>query len=160
MLTSTQIAHMTWIRLWEMPRKGKSTEKEGEELLRDGKRGVGGMGSQRGRGFFLKWWKCSKTDGGDDCPYLWIHVNTTEWYTLNRQIVRYMNYISVKVLVTQSCLTVYNPMDCSPPGSCPWNFPGKNTRVGCHFLLQGIFPTQGSNPALLHCRQILYHLSH
>ena len=37
--------------------------------------------------------------------------------------------------------------------------PGKNTGVGCHFLLQGIFPTQGSNPGLLHCRQTLYHLS-
>ena len=41
---------------------------------------------------------------------------------------------------------------------CPWNFPGKNTGVGCHFLLQGIFPTQRSNPGLLHCRQILCHL--
>ena len=43
---------------------------------------------------------------------------------------------------------------------CPWDFPGKNTGVGCHFLLQGIFLTQGSNSGLLHCRQILYHLSH
>ena len=43
---------------------------------------------------------------------------------------------------------------------CPWDFPGKNTRVGCHFLLQGIFLTQGSNLGLLLCRQILYHLSH
>ena len=33
---------------------------------------------------------------------------------------------------------------------CPWNLPGKNTGVGCHFLLHGIFPTQGSNPHLLH----------
>ena len=41
----------------------------------------------------------------------------------------------------------------------PWNFPGKNTGVGCHFLLQGIFPTQGSSPGLLHCRQMLYPLS-
>ena len=41
----------------------------------------------------------------------------------------------------------------SPPGSfCPWDFPGKNTGVGCYFLLQGIFPTQGLNPCLLHCR--------
>ena len=43
---------------------------------------------------------------------------------------------------------------------CPWNFPGKNTGMGCHFLLQGIFPTQGSNlflPSLLHCRRLLYH---
>ena len=40
---------------------------------------------------------------------------------------------------------------------CPWNFPDKNTRVVNHSLLQGIFLTQGSNPGLLHCRQILYH---
>ena len=43
---------------------------------------------------------------------------------------------------------------------CAWNFPGKNTGVGCHSLLQGIFPAQGSNPGLLNCRQILYHLSY
>ena len=40
---------------------------------------------------------------------------------------------------------------------CPWDFAGKNTGVGCHFLLQGIFPTQGSNPCLLHWQRILYH---
>ena len=43
---------------------------------------------------------------------------------------------------------------------CSRNSPGKNTGVGCHFLLQGIFPTQGLNPGLLHCRWSLYHLSH
>ena len=43
---------------------------------------------------------------------------------------------------------------------CPWDSPGKNTGVGSHFLLQGIFSTQGWNPGLLHCRQILYCLSH
>ena len=42
---------------------------------------------------------------------------------------------------------------------CPWASPGKNTGVGCHFLRQGIFPTQGSNLGLPHCRQTLYHLS-
>ena len=42
----------------------------------------------------------------------------------------------------------------------PWDFPGKNTGVGCHFLLQGIFPTQGQNPDLPHCRQIVYCLNH
>ena len=41
----------------------------------------------------------------------------------------------------------------------PWDFSGKNTGVGCHFLLQGIFLTQGLNSGLLHCRQILYQLS-
>ena len=43
---------------------------------------------------------------------------------------------------------------------CLWDSPGKNTGVGCHFCLQGIFPTWGSNQGLLNCRQILYHLSH
>ena len=42
----------------------------------------------------------------------------------------------------------------------PWNFLGKSTGVGCHFLLQMIFPTQGSNPGILYYRQLLYHLSH
>ena len=46
--------------------------------------------------------------------------------------------------------------DCSPPGfSVHGDSPGKNTGMGCHFLLQGIFPTQESNPGLPHCRQIL-----
>ena len=43
---------------------------------------------------------------------------------------------------------------------CPWNSPGKNTGVGCHFLLQGIFPTQGSNLGLVHCKQMRYCLSY
>ena len=43
---------------------------------------------------------------------------------------------------------------------CPWDSPGKNTGVSSHSLLQGIFPTQGLNLGFLHCRQILYHLSH
>ena len=43
--------------------------------------------------------------------------------------------------------------------SYPWDFPGKNTGAGCHCLLQGLFPTQGLNPCLLHCRQILLPLS-
>ena len=64
-------------------------------------------------------------------------------------------------LVIQSCPTLCDPVDCSPPGfSVHGDSPGKNTRVDCHALLQGIFPTQGSNPVLLHCRWILYQLSH
>ena len=59
-------------------------------------------------------------------------------------------------LVAQLCPALCNPEDCSPPGcSVHGNSPGKNTRVGCHSLLQGIFPTQRSNPSLLQCRQIL-----
>ena len=66
----------------------------------------------------------------------------------------YMNKF-MKVKVTQSCLTL------RPHGLySPWNSPGKNTGVGSHSLLQGIFLTQGRKLGLLHCRQILYHPSH
>ena len=53
------------------------------------------------------------------------------------------------------------PHDCSlPSSSVHGDSPGKNTRVGCHGLLLGMFPTQGLNSGILHCRQILYQLSH
>ena len=66
------------------------------------------------------------------------------------------------VFVTQSCPTLCNPMDCSPPGSSVHIIPsqGKNTGMGSHSLLQGIFLTQALNPGLPHCRQILYRLSY
>ena len=68
---------------------------------------------------------------------------------------------AVLCLVTQSCPSLCDPMDYSPTGSFVLgNSSGKNTDVGCHALLQGIFPTQGLNPGLLHCRWIIYHLSH
>ena len=53
--------------------------------------------------------------------------------------------------VGKSCLTLCDPVVCSPPGSlCPWALLGKDTEVGYHFLLQRIFPTQRWNPRLLH----------
>ena len=58
-------------------------------------------------------------------------------------------------LVFNSC----NPINCNR-FLCPWDSLGKNTRVGCHFLLQGIFLTQKSNLGLLNCRQTLYRLSY
>ena len=83
------------------------------------------------------------------CTHTHIHTHTnTHTYIL--------------CLVTQSCLTTLdNPKDCSLPGSSVyWDSPGKNTGVGCHALLQGIVPTQGSNPVIPHCRQILYQLNY
>ena len=63
--------------------------------------------------------------------------------------------------VAQLCPTLCTPMDYSPPGSSVHgDSPGKNTGVGSHALLQGIFPTQGSNPGLPYCRWILYCLRH
>ena len=65
------------------------------------------------------------------------------------------------VVQVQQCLTLCDPRDCSLPGSSVHgDSPGKSTRVGCHALLKGIFPTQEVNPSLLHYRQILHHLSH
>ena len=61
-----------------------------------------------------------------------------------------------KVQVTQLCLTLCDPTDYTSP----WDSPGQNTGVGSLSLLQEIFTTQGSNPGLLHCRPILYQLSH
>ena len=61
--------------------------------------------------------------------------------------------LKVKVKVAQSGPTLYDPYS-------PRNSPGQNTGVGILSLLQGIFQTQGSNPGLPHCRQILYQLSH
>ena len=60
---------------------------------------------------------------------------------------RTMDWSSLVTLGTVAC-------------QAPWDSPGKNIGVGCHFLLQGIFPTQESNPGLRHCRQTLYQLSY
>ena len=65
-----------------------------------------------------------------------------------------INGIKVKVKVSQLCPTLCDPMNY------PWNSLGQNTGVGSLSLLQGIFPTQGLNPGLSHCRGILYELGH
>ena len=76
------------------------------------------------------------------------------------RIMRYCLNPQMKVLIVQSCLTL-RPHGLQPARLlCPWDSPGKNTGVGCHALLQGIFPTQGSNPGIPHCRLILHCLSH
>ena len=66
----------------------------------------------------------------------------------------YSYYQSCCLSVAQSCPTLWDPVDCIPPGSSVL------TGAGCHFLLRGVVPTQGSNPGLPHCWQILYHLNH
>ena len=63
------------------------------------------------------------------------------------------------ILVQHVVVLVASPTLCDPM-FYPWNSVGKNTGVGCHSLHQRIFLTQGLNQGLLHCRQILYHLSH
>ena len=84
----------------------------------------------------------------------WFFTTSATWEALK-------GICAVLCLVAQSCPTLCDPVDCSPPGSSVLgDSPGKNTGVGCHALLQGIFPTQGSYPGLLHCRRILYCLCH
>ena len=66
----------------------------------------------------------------------------------------------MKLLVAQLPLSLCNPRESRPPAPLSMEFSGKNIGVGCHSHLQGIFPTEGPNPGLTYCRQILYHLSH
>ena len=74
-------------------------------------------------------------------------------------------YVLVKIYITTVKLLSHVRLFATPwtvayQAPCPWDFPGKNTGVGCHFLLQEIFPTQGLNPGLLHFKQMLHHLNH
>ena len=67
----------------------------------------------------------------------------------------------MKVFVAQSCPTLCNPIDCTPPGSSVHGIlQARMLEWGSHSLLQGIFLTQGLNPGLLHCRWILYQRSY
>ena len=98
------------------------------------------------------------------CP---VHICEHHW-------PQHFSTACVRVKSFQLCLTLCDLMDCMQPARllCSWNSPGKNTGVGSHSsILLGIFPTQGifsrgssqprdETPGLLHCRQILYCLSH
>ena len=81
------------------------------------------------------------------------------WFA--QTILQYNSQLLLLCLVPWLCPNLCDPMDCSPPGSSVHgDSSGKNTGVGCHALLQGIFPTQGLNPGVPHCTWILYPLSH
>ena len=75
-------------------------------------------------------------------------------------IFQLISTLVVGGLVAKSCPTLVIPWTVAYQTPCLWDSPGENTRVGCHFLLQRIFPTEESNPGLLHCGQILYRLSY
>ena len=69
--------------------------------------------------------------------YIYMYLHRFIYAYINVCIIEYM------CLIAQTCLTLYDIMDCSPPGSSVHgDSPGKNTGVGCHALLQGILPTQ------------------
>ena len=88
----------------------------------------------------------------------------SNWTELNVILVSSCNIFSYRwysiCSVTQSCPTLWPHGLQHTRLLCPWNSPGQNTGVGSRSLLQEIFPIQWSNPGLLDCRQILYHLSH
>ena len=84
-----------------------------------------------------------------------LHALNSQWLSI------LFTVMYVLCLVVQSCLTLCKPTDCSlPVFSVHGDAPGKNTRVGCHALLHGIFPTQGLSPGLPHCKGIPYSRSH
>ena len=90
-------------------------------------------------------------------PQLKARLKAKESKATSRPVSHHQSCVYVCVyaqLVSQSCLTLCDPMDYSPPGFSVHGI--LQARVGCHALFHGIFPTQGSNPGLLCCRQILY----
>ena len=98
---------------------------------------------------------CLKTDWLIDLCY---EFRINAYLTINLFSVTSRRGNCVSSSVVSSCLW---PHGLYPTRLLrPWDSPGKNTGVGSHSLLQGIFPTQGLNAGLLHCRQILYCLSH
>ena len=75
----------------------------------------------------------------------------------NQPTAKKLKIEKVKVLAVQPYPTLCGPTDWPTRLLCPWDSPGKSTEVSC--FSQGIFPTQGLNPSLLHCRQVLYLLT-
>ena len=76
--------------------------------------------------------------------YFYVFVNKI-------MLILFQKHCCCYCLVAQSCPTLFQPHGLQPTRLlCSWDFPGKNTGVGCHFLLQGIFLTQGLNLCLLH----------
>ena len=90
------------------------------------------------------------------CVCVCVCVCVPEYVWLCMCIKKRLKKKKVKVKAAQLCLTLCDPMDYTGP----WNSPGQNTGMVSLSLLQGIFPTQGLNPGLLHCRQILDQLRH
>ena len=120
----------------------------------------------------IKWictaWLCTS----QNCPYQFIKSyseDSTLWNdNINREHRAWLYIAQQEASVWAAGEIIINnnkQLSCvrlfvTPWTVSPWNAPGQNTGVGSLSILQGIFPTQGLNPDLLHCRQILYQLSH
>ena len=116
------------------------------------------QGERQRRGSPCRW--LSKGQVGEAPPCLGVPGATGNfWYIYLWR--RDMCFGNLKVLAIQSCPTLCDPMDCNLPGSSVHGILLARILewIASHSLLQGIFLTQGLNPGLLHCRQILCHLS-
>ena len=100
------------------------------------------------------------------CPWLLTHRGPAKeekegYFYGECDIISHLHHTNCFLCeVAQSCPTLCDPMDCCLPGFSVHGIFQASTGVGCHFLLKGIFPTQGSNLGLPHCRQTIYPLSH
>ena len=105
---------------------------------------------------FRVWSPCCPRDSQESSPAP--HFLPSMYHFVRCYTVYLLSASTTRMcLVTQSCPTLCNPIYYSPPGSSVHgDSPGKKTGVGCHSLLQGIFPTQESNWGLLHCRDRYY----
>ena len=104
-----------------------------------------------------------------ECSDIWkafniFFSNKTDWEQ-NFSVIKNITHVfeccgGGRGLLTKPCPTLVTQWTIACQAPLSMDFPGKNTAMSCHFLLQWIFLTQGSNPGLLYCRQILYQLSH
>ena len=101
-------------------------------------------------------------------PHFWISFPFLSPQSIEQSPLCYVvGSHQLSILCVCVCVCIYSVMsDCLQPHGlqptrplCSWDSPGKNIREGSHSLFQGIFPTQGSNLCLQHCREILYHMS-
>ena len=106
----------------------------------------------------VTWWKLYLTIS------LKLHIANKIVFCLifffSEQIKFYRRRVMKSLSLVWLFATPWTPQVTVHVGNSPWSFSGNSTGVGCHFLLQGIFLTQGSDLGLLYCRQMLYHLSH
>ena len=105
---------------------------------------------------------CNSVDSSlpGSCAHEIVQVRILEWVAMPFSSESFLtqhlpNFLTMKVKVTKSCLTLCNPVDCSPSGFSVHGILYARILESSHSLLQGIFPTQGSNPGLPHCRWIL-----
>ena len=101
------------------------------------------------RGVFVDCFSQTKQyDAVVGAQWIWKLLQSGTFSLVNSDILCIL--VCMRAKSPQSCPILCDPMDCSPPGPfCPWDSQGKNTGMGCHAYLWGIFPTQGSNPYLL-----------